>query len=251
MQKYTIKEIKALLTEEPVTPETLDLLEKDERNGAKRLLQSYYSRREKDKAEKERLFRMTQYERQVRKEGFAVIAGVDEAGRGPLAGPVVAAAVILPLDVDFIGLNDSKKLSPQKREILLDKIEKEAIDLGVGIISPQEIDEINVHKASLKAMKAALESMYLDADYVLVDGFAIPDLDIPQKALIKGDALSLSIAAASVVAKVTRDRIMLKLHNDYPDYGFNRHKGYGTAFHMDAIRRCGLSPEHRRSFCPE
>ena len=251
MQKYTIKEISFLLKNNSVSPETLDFLKKDERIGVNKLLQAYYTRLKKDEAERARLFKMTKYERQLREEGFSVIAGIDEAGRGPLAGPVVASAVILPVDVQFEGLNDSKKMSPQKRDLLFEKIEKEAVDLGIGIISAEEIDRINVHKASLNAMKMALESMYLDADYLLVDGFAIPGLDVPQKALPKGDALSLSIAAASVVAKVTRDRIMLKMHHEYPEYGFDRHKGYGTAIHMDAIERCGLSPEHRRSFCSE
>ncbi len=249
MRQYTVKEIATLLKEGNPEKPLLDSLKRDGRSGVKKLLDSYYKRLERDEIERNRLLKMTEYELKVRRQGYSVIAGVDEAGRGPLAGPVVAAAVILPLDIIFYGLNDSKKLSPQKRETLYEQIKKEAVDSAVGVVEAGEIDIINIHQASLKAMRLALASMYLEAEFVLVDGFAIPELKTPQKALTGGDALSVSIAAASVLAKVTRDSIMLKLHGDYPQYGFDRHKGYGTDCHRRAIELYGPSPEHRRSFC--
>jgi len=183
---------------------------------------------------------------------YTHFAGIDEAGRGPLAGPVVAAAVILPqaLNHDF-SINDSKKLSAAKREQAFELIYEIAISIGIGIVSHQDIDAINIYQASLKAMQIAVAELKPSPDYVLVDGRAVPDLDMPAQAVIKGDSKSLSIAAASIVAKVTRDRMMVDLNEKYPQYEFARHKGYPTRLHIARIAEYGLCPVHRRSFKPK
>ena len=188
-------------------------------------------------------------ERQYWERGCRWIAGVDEAGRGCLAGPVVAAAVVLAPETRLAGLDDSKKLTPAAREALLDRIAAEALAVGVGRCSPAEIDELNILQASLEAMRRAVLDLALSPDYLLIDGNkAIAAAPWPQETVVKGDARSLSIAAASVVAKVTRDRLMVRLHEDFPAYGWDGHKGYPTTAHYDALRRHGPSPHHRRSF---
>ncbi len=180
--------------------------------------------------------------------GFRHIAGVDEAGRGPLAGPVVAAAVILPLDQDFPGIDDSKRLSAKKRERLFEEIHAAAIGVGVGMVGPGEIDALNIRKASLLAMKKAVMALPAAPDFCLVDGRDEIPFAIPQAPVIKGDRRSLSVAAASIIAKVTRDRLMCAYHEQYPGYGFDRNMGYGTRQHREALKRIGPSPIHRRSF---
>lgn len=191
---------------------------------------------------------MLAFERQAHLRGHAVIAGIDEAGRGPLAGPVVAAAVILPPGLYLHGVNDSKKLSPQKRECLYDVIMDQAVSVGIGVGAPELIDRINILQATRHAMLAAVEQLASAPDYLLIDGITMIDTQIPQKTIKKGDALSLSIASASIIAKVTRDRMMLELDALYPGYGFAAHKGYGSASHMDAIRRLGPTEAHRLTF---
>ena len=180
------------------------------------------------------------------------IAGVDEAGRGPLAGPVVAACAVIPLDYPFYYLNDSKKMSEKRREALFAELQKEAIAFGLGIVSPERIDEINILQATYEAMREALKDMekrfLLSPNILLNDAVTIPGISIPQKAIVHGDAKSLSIAAASVLAKVTRDHIMLEFDEQYPEYGFKQHKGYGTKLHREAILTHGPCPIHRRSF---
>lgn len=204
-------------------------------------------KQEKLEAEIARLEGMKEYERKYAGKGF--ICGVDEAGRGPLAGPVVAAAVILPEDETFIYLNDSKKVTEKRREALYEQIVSKAVSYGIGIVSHDIIDEINILQATYRAMRSAVENMDIRPDVCLVDAVTIPDLgDIEQVPIIKGDAKSVSIAAASVLAKVTRDRIMVELGARYPQYGFEKHKGYGTKAHMEAIREFGPCPEHRRTF---
>ena len=194
---------------------------------------------------------LLEFERDLWQQGYSAIAGVDEAGRGPLAGPVVAAAVIFPQGQRHIlGINDSKKLSAQKREFLFDVIQDTALSFGIGCVDHLEIDAINILQATYKAMQLAVKQCHIKPDYVLVDGRGLPQLHVPAQAIIKGDAKSLSIAAASILAKVTRDRQMIKLHEQYPDYGFHRHKGYPTKRHIQAIREFGLTPIHRRSFRP-
>lgn len=191
---------------------------------------------------------MLAFERQARSRGHLLIAGIDEAGRGPLAGPVVAAAVILPPDLYLNGVDDSKKLSPQTRERLYDVIMDQAISVGIGMGNAELIDRINILQATRYAMCQAVEQLSPSPDYLLIDGITKIESSKPQKTIKKGDSLSLSIAAASIIAKVTRDRIMTELDLIHPGYGFAAHKGYGCSSHIDAIRRLGPSAVHRLSF---
>ena len=188
------------------------------------------------------------FEKEATLKGCNDIAGIDEAGRGPLAGPVVSAAVILPATFQDPDITDSKKLSPKKRERLFDKIYDRAISVGIGIVDSVEIDRINILQASLLAMAMAVENLIPQPDHLLIDGnFPIPS-ELPQQSIIKGDALSISIAAASIVAKVSRDRLMQCYHEYYPQFDFPKHKGYPTKAHKEAIREFGFCPIHRRSF---
>lgn len=189
-----------------------------------------------------------EYEARAAENGFTAVCGVDEAGRGPLAGPVCAAAVILPQGLVIEGLNDSKKLSEKKREMLYDKVTESALAWSVAFASEAEIDEINILQATFLAMKRAVEGLPVKADYALIDGNRMPPLDINGETIIKGDSLSMSIAAASIIAKVTRDRLMLEIDKEYPQYLFSQHKGYGTALHYEMLEKYGISPVHRRSF---
>lgn len=203
-------------------------------------------RQEKLLKERERLKAMRAYEEEYGIYGN--ICGIDEAGRGPFAGPVAAGAVILPKDVDILYLNDSKKLSEKKREQLYDEIMEKAVAVGIGIIGSERIDEINILQATYEAMRIAVGNLKVRPDILLNDAVTIPGMDIRQVPIIKGDAKSVSIAAASIVAKVTRDRLMVKYEEEYPGYGFARHKGYGTAEHRESIKRLGACPIHRRTF---
>ena len=188
------------------------------------------------------------FEDLARRNGFRAVAGIDEAGRGPLAGPVVAAAVILPAEFDLPGLNDSKQLSEKKRNELYPLIHEQALAVGVGVSRANEIDEINILQATLKGMSRAVERLAIEPDYLLVDGITPVPLTIEQKTLKKGDSRSLSIAAASIIAKVVRDRIMLAYDKLFPEYGFSGHKGYGSVKHREAIAEHGPCVCHRRSF---
>ena len=189
------------------------------------------------------------YEHAAQEQGFELICGVDEAGRGPLAGPVCAAAVILPPDLEIEGLNDSKKLTEKKRDALYDIITENAIAYGIAMATEQEIDEINILQATFLAMRRAVEQLSVRPSFVLVDGNREPDLgDLPLKTVVKGDSLSANIAAASILAKVTRDRYMVEMDARYPEYGFGVHKGYGTQKHYEALREYDACPIHRRSF---
>lgn len=181
-------------------------------------------------------------------KGFKTVCGVDEAGRGPLAGPVYAAAVILPVGTEIAGLNDSKKLSEKKREELFDIINDVAISVSVGTASEKEIDEINILNATFLAMKRAVEGLEISPDYAIIDGNRAPNLEIPTETVVKGDGKVMSVAAASIIAKVSRDRFMLKMAEQYPEYQFEKHKGYGTRLHYEMIEKYGVSPIHRRSF---
>ncbi len=201
---------------------------------------------EKLEAELKRLEEMSVYEKEYEKYGY--VCGIDEAGRGPLAGPVVAAAVILPKDEKILFVNDSKKLSEKKREALFEEIKTKAVSYGIGIVDHNIIDEMNILQATYEAMRIAVSKLNPEPDVCLNDAVTIPDLNRLQVPIIKGDAKSVSIAAASILAKVTRDRLMKGLAEDYPEYGFEKHKGYGTKAHMDAIRQHGPSPVHRKTF---
>ena len=199
--------------------------------------------------EEERLKQLKQIEEEIYNTGVETICGIDEAGRGPLAGPVVVAAVIMPRDSFIEGVNDSKKVSEKKRELLYDLITKEAIAWGVGIIDQKEIDRINILNATKEGLTTAIKNLEVKPDRIIVDALkGIDTLGIPYTSIIKGDAKCYSIAAASIIAKVTRDRIMRQWDEIYPQYGFEKHKGYGTAMHIQAIREYGLCPLHRRSF---
>lgn len=202
---------------------------------------------------KEDLVRMTSYERELYSEGNSVgkvdyIAGVDEAGRGPLAGPVVAAAVILPQDFSLLGVNDSKKLSEKRRNELFDQIKETAVAWSVGIVDHERIDRINILNAAKEAMRDAVSGLSVKPDHVLIDALILEGLDIPQTGIVKGDAKSVSVAAASIIAKVTRDRLMIEYAGQYPDYGFEKNKGYGTKEHYAGLDRVGACPIHRQTF---
>ena len=188
------------------------------------------------------------FENQLRESGYRSVCGVDEAGRGPLSGPVVAAACILPAGRAIPGLNDSKKLTPKMRDKLFDEIKNAAVAYAIGTASPEEIDRLNILNATMLAMRRAIEGLPVKADFALIDGNCARGIELPHKTVISGDALSVSISAASILAKVTRDRICLENDREYPEYGFAKHKGYGTKEHMDALRRLGPCPLHRRSF---
>lgn len=196
--------------------------------------------------EKERLFLMGEYERKYADLDY--ICGVDEVGRGPFAGPVMAGAVILPKDCEILYLNDSKKLSPKRREALYDEILGKAVAWSVARVEPERIDEINILQATFEAMREAVSKLQIRPDIILVDAVHIPDIDIPQESIVKGDAKSLSIAAASVIAKVTRDRIMEEYAETYPGYGLERNMGYGTEEHRKALKSLGATPIHRKTF---
>lgn len=189
-----------------------------------------------------------EYENKAIKNGYKAICGVDEAGRGPLAGPVCAAAVILPANTIIDGVNDSKKLTEKKREELFDIIKETAISYSVAFASVEEIENFNILNATMLAMKRAVEGLDVNADYAIIDGNKLPQLDIPCEYIIKGDAKSMSIASASILAKVSRDRLLYKYAQEYPQYRFDKHKGYGTKLHIQALKEFGPCPYHRKSF---
>lgn len=196
--------------------------------------------------EKERMSLLFSYEREY--AAYTAICGIDEVGRGPLAGPVVAGAVILPKNCDILYINDSKKLSEKKRSLLYDEIMEKAVAVGIGCVSWERIDEINILQATYEAMRQAIAALSTAPDLLLNDAVTIPGVDIPQVPIIKGDAKSASIGAASIIAKVTRDRMMVEYHSLYPQYGFDANKGYGTKAHIEALQQYGPCPIHRRSF---
>ena len=218
----------------------------DNRAGVVSLIAKYKKQEEKLEAEKKRMENMYIYERKY--ADFQYICGIDEVGRGPLAGPVVAGAVILPKDCDILYLNDSKKLSEKMRETLYDEIMEKAVATGIGIIGPQRIDEINILQATYEAMRMAIGNLKVRPDLLLNDAVTIPEVNIRQVPIIKGDAKSASIAAASIIAKITRDRLMVQYEEVLPGYGFASNKGYGSALHIQAIQEMGATPIHRQSF---
>ncbi len=247
--KKSIQEIKQELevVASEKLPQLLEEYKKDERKGVQNLVARYFKEQEKLKQEMQRLEVMKQFEVKY-SNSYSAICGVDEAGRGPLAGPVVAGAVILPSDCTILYLNDSKKLSAVKRDQLFDEIKEKAIAYGVGIVSPERIDEINILQATYEAMQQAIANMSVSPDMLLVDAVTIPNISVKQVGIIKGDAKSVSIAAASILAKVTRDRLMVEYDSLFPEYGFAGHKGYGSANHIEAIKKNGPCPIHRKTF---
>ncbi|TWI55140.1 ribonuclease HII [Halalkalibacter nanhaiisediminis] len=246
----SIKQIEEqLLQRNKVDEALLAMLDNDERKGVQTLLKRYHSREKKRMMLENMHQEMTQYENQLRLDGFTQIAGLDEVGRGPLAGPVVVAAVILPETFKLLGLTDSKKLSKIKRQEFSDIIKRESVTYTIQMIHAEEIDRINIYQATKQAMMKAVEEIDRKPDHLLIDAMSL-ELPIPQTSLIKGDQRSITIAASSVLAKVARDDYMGKLDQTFPGYGFSSHAGYGTKEHLEAIERLGLTPEHRRSFRP-
>ena len=248
-EKMKINEVKELLAGTP-TSEQLAELKADERSGVQKLLAAYYKRLEKAAQEKERFTKMLSYEKKYYAQGIQYVAGVDEAGRGPLAGPLVIAAVILPQDVFISGLNDSKQLSAAKRDKLYDEVLAKAVAIEVNIVSVSNIDKYNIYTATQRGMAEVLEHLPVRPRVALIDAMPVEAKGIETVSIIHGDALSASIAAASIIAKVTRDRIMERMDVLYPAYGFASNKGYGSGAHMQAIAEYGATKWHRRSYEP-
>lgn len=247
-EKKSIKQIQEELencTEENILA-MLERLKKDERAGVKKLVLREQKKLDAKKAELARVEQMKRYEREYKE--YPYICGIDEVGRGPLAGPVVAAAVILPKDCTILYINDSKKLSAKKREELYDEIMEKAVAVGVGMASHERIDEINILQATYEAMREAISHLTVQPDLLLNDAVTIPKVEIRQVPIIKGDAKSISIAAASIIAKVTRDRMMEVFDDIYPEYDFASNKGYGSQKHVDALKKYGMTDIHRKSF---
>jgi len=251
LSSLSIAEIKRLAGNPGKAGEEFILaMAEDRRAGVREIYRRLKRAEDAMAAEMQRLAKMFLYEKDLKAGGHYPVAGVDEAGRGPLAGPVVAAAVILPGEICLPGLNDSKKLSPARREALAGKIKESALAWAVGISTVEEIYRENIHRASLTAMRRAVSGLKIKPAYLLVDGFRIEQLELPQLALVGGDGLSASIAAASILAKVNRDHLMDSYHGIYPEYGFNKHKGYATPEHLSALARFGPCPIHRAGYRP-
>jgi ribonuclease HII len=227
-------------------PELIKMYSGDTRSGVQALIKSAEKKLLNLEKEKKRTENMKKYEYEY--HTYSYICGIDEVGRGPLAGPVVAGAVILPVNCDILYLNDSKQLSEKKREELYDVIMEKAVATGIGYASPKRIDEINILQATYEAMRSAIGQLSVKPDLLLNDAVTIPNVDIRQIPIIKGDAKSISIAAASIIAKVTRDRLMVKYNEVFPEYGFASNKGYGAKAHLDALKKYGPTPIHRHSF---
>ena len=250
IKKMSLRRVQTLITERgpEVYAEVIRALAGDPRGGAQKLVRFCRERQAEWDQERGRLLRMYGYERQIWTMGYRLIAGLDEAGRGPLAGPVVAAAVVLPGEILLAGLEDARRLWPRRRQALFEGLQPRAARIGIGMVPPEGIDESNVLLATYKAMAAAVQDLKVQSDYLLIDTYHLPGVTQPQSPVVGGDAVSCSIAAASVVAKVKRDAYMLEMDQVYPQYGFAHHKGYGTAEHRAALERYGPCPIHRKSF---
>lgn len=250
MQKDSIALLKQLFEEDKLTEQKIAEMRQDERKGVQTLLKRYDVKQDRMKALEQQFLAMSEFELKLRNNGYVNIAGVDEVGRGPLAGPVVAAAVVLPQNFKLLGLNDSKQLSESTREAYYEVIRDNAISYGIGIIHNDVIDSVNIYEATKLAMNEAINQLDPIADFVLVDAVPLKGLSCPSEPIIKGDSKSISIAAASILAKVTRDRFMKEIHMSYPAYDFASNMGYGTKHHMETLSNQGATPYHRRSFAP-
>lgn len=250
IQNLKVSQVAELLQQDDLPLHIMEALRSDGRSSVRNLIDKWINRQRRRQQDQHRLKELYSYESAFYEEGYQLIAGIDEAGRGPLAGPVVVAAVILPAFANLPGINDSKQLSAAQRENLYANIHSCAQAISWQAIPVELIDEINIYQATVFGMYRVAETLHPDAQVVLIDAVKLPKLTVPWQAIIGGDALSASIAAASVIAKVERDRIMLELHEQYPDYGFNRHKGYATKEHLAALHKLGPCPAHRRSFEP-
>ncbi len=248
--KLSIDEIRERYarTDEPVTPQALNKLKRDPRQGVRTIYEALKKRYDRDCTERSRLDAMLNFERVLWRAGVERIAGVDEVGMGPLAGPVIAAAVVFPPHTELAGIDDSKRLTPEEREAAERRIRAAAAAIGIGEASVEEIDRVNIYQAGLLAMRRAVEALAERPQHVLVDARSIPGVAAPQNCFNKGDGLNFSIAAASIVAKTHRDRLMDALAEHHPGYGFERHKGYSTPDHQQAIRTRGPCAAHRKSF---
>lgn len=245
----TIKEIKAELQKLSMETEAVKEWRNDERKGVQQALKQFDKRLAKERELEEHFQQLMEMERELQQNGYTYVAGVDEVGRGPLAGPVVAAAVILPADFHEVLLNDSKQLTLQQREDLALKIKEQAIAYGIGLMDADVIDEVNIYEATKLAMQQAIDQLAVKPDYILFDAMKL-DNGIPQESLIKGDARSAAIAAASIIAKVERDHLMIDYAKQYPGYDFEHNMGYGTAKHLQGLDEHGVTPIHRKSFAP-
>jgi ribonuclease HII len=246
----SIEEIREQILQgnQPITAQFLNKLGRDPRQGVRKISEFLKKRYEKERAERLRILNMLNFERVLWKSGIRSVAGVDEVGVGPLAGPVVAAAVIFPPGTELAGVDDSKQLEPEQRVKLAAAIRQSATAIGVGLAEVSEIDHLNIYHAALLAMRRAIEALSLKPEHLLIDARVIPGIAIPQNSFNKGDGINFSIAAASIIAKTHRDRLMEELEKTYPGYGFAQHKGYGTSEHQNAIRGLGPCPIHRLSY---
>jgi ribonuclease HII len=250
MKVQTIAEIEQELTNIKAESEPyFQRIQQDERKGVQQLIHKWQRRKEQERQLQEKFYEMNVFENKWRAMGYEYIAGVDEVGRGPLAGPVMAAAVILPKNFYLPGIDDSKKLSEKKRNEYAEIIKKEAIAYSVAEVDAGEIDTFNIYEATKKAMKTAVVSLSQNPEVLLIDAMKL-ETPFIFESIIKGDAKSVSIAAASIIAKVARDRLMAEIGNDFPEYGFQNNMGYGTKEHISAIQKYGITPYHRKSFAP-
>ncbi|MFT8319477.1 MAG: ribonuclease HII [Bacillus sp. (in: firmicutes)] len=250
MKVATIKELKTKLENiTEINDPFIEEIKKDTRKGVQTLFKTWQKKKEKEEELHQRFLALNTYENQLRTKGYTLIAGIDEVGRGPLAGPVVTAAVILPENFYLPGIDDSKKLSEKKREEFFESIQQEAIAIGIGIIHAEEIDQINIYEATKKAMLQAINDLTINPDYLLIDAMKLTT-PYPSQSIIKGDSKSITIAAASIIAKVTRDNMMKELDKQFPAYHFKKNMGYGTKEHLEALQIEGITSYHRKSFSP-
>ena len=250
MKGKSIAILKELFETEEISEESIIQLKEDERKGVQQLIKTYENKKRKNKILENNFVKMCQYEEKSYLKGRQYIAGIDEAGRGPLAGPVVAAAVILPRDFKLVGLTDSKQLSEKSRNKFYKIIVEQAVSYAVSIIDNKEIDQINIFEATKRAMRGSLDQLDRKPDHVLIDAVELNQLGYTSESIIKGDQKSITIAAASIVAKVTRDRIMYDIHKEFPLYDFSSNMGYGTKNHVEMLEEHGITPYHRKSFAP-
>jgi ribonuclease HII len=250
LNKLSLEEIReqVLRGDQPITAHFLNKLGRDPRQGVRRIYELLKKRYEKERTDRARVLNMLNFERVLWKSGIQSVAGIDEVGIGPLAGPVVAAAVVFPPGTELAGIDDSKRLDVDQRVKMETVIRRTATAIGVGLAEVGEIDRLNIYHAALLAMRRAVEALSVKPDHLLIDARIIPDVSIPQNSFFKGDGINFSIAAASIIAKTHRDRLMEDLEKKYPGYGFAQHKGYGTAEHQNSIRELGPCPVHRMSF---
>lgn len=250
MEKQSIAALKKLFQSGQWTDELVHSLRMDDRKGVQQLLRQHDKKMQKIKEQEEQFLQMTVFEKKAYASGVQYVAGIDEAGRGPLAGPVVVAAVILPEDFKLLGLNDSKQLNESTRNRFSEIIKEEALSYAIVSVDSQTIDRMNIFEATKLAMKQAIRQLQIEPEHILIDAVRLEGIPYSQETIIKGDAKSISIAAASILAKVERDRYMKDLHQQYPMYGFDTHMGYGTKQHLEQLKIHGATPHHRRSFSP-